>query len=61
LIHKIDPRSLFSAGGGSRIVAIVEELEDCLHLKAGSYVQFAGTLEDVLEETRVLIKTLKLL
>ena len=51
-------RSLFS-GDAQRVVGDVEDLELCLKLKAGSYFQFVATIDDVIEETRVKVHSLK--
>ena len=54
-------RSLFSSGDSQRISGIVEDLEQCLKLKAGSYYQFVAEIEDVLNEIKVRIQTFKAL
>ncbi len=53
-------RSLFS-GDGQKVFGVVNSLEDCLKIKIGSYLQFVGTIEEVVEENRVEILSIKYL
>jgi hypothetical protein len=51
-------RSLFS-GDGQKVFGIVNAIEDCLKIKIGSYLQFVATIEEVVEENRIEIQSIK--
>jgi hypothetical protein len=42
-------------------VGVIDDLEECLKIKTGSYFQFVGTIEDIVNETNVEIQSLKAL
>jgi hypothetical protein len=51
-------RSLFS-GDGQKVFGVVNSLEDCLKIKIGSYLLFVATIEEVVEENRIEILSIK--